>query len=213
MNNFIIFEGPDFSGKTTILKRIALEYDQNPIAFCTREPGSFLSPSSLICELYRKKLLEKNNSPLQEAELFAKSRFYHTKDIITRLKINNVICDRYILSSLAYQGYAQELGKDIIYELNKSSLDLLQEANVKMNIIKFNISEDEWRNRKNKRMKEQELDKIETKNLDKKILDFYSHKYIYEYYTDQLNANHFDINANLSVDEICSNVIKIIKNL
>ena len=213
MKNFIIFEGPDFSGKTTIMNKLMEEHLSNPIGINTREPGSYLVPSSFKCESYRQQLLSDNNTAIQEAKIFAESRLYHTRDIIKYLEFHNIFCDRYIVSSLAYQGYAQDLGKKEIYRLNKESLNLLKANGIKMNIIKFNISKEEWLKRRNKRLKVSNLDTIESKNIDYKVLNFYSDNEIYKDYTDKLNAIHYDIDANLSVDDIYKNVMKIIKNI
>lgn len=213
MKNFIIFEGPDFSGKTTIINKLNDEFLSKRFFYDTREPGSYLIPSMLECEKYREMLLRNSYTPLEQAVIFSKSRYIHTLDIVKYLNIKNVICDRYIVSSLAYQGYAQELGKDTIYELNKCSLDLLKDNNIKMHIFKFNISKDEWLKRKNKRLKKTKLDEIENKNLDDKIMDFFDTKYIYEYYTDSLNAIHYDINADLPIDKLYKNIVNIIKKM
>ena len=113
--------------------------------FFTREPGSHLPESSIICEEIRKQILENDNSLEDEAILFARSRYEHTKEIVKLLAEENtvVISDRYIVSSLAYQAYAQYLGKDMIYELNEPSLQLLKDNNIEIHCIKFNLSKEE----------------------------------------------------------------------
>lgn len=213
MNNFIIFEGPDFCGKTTIMNKLKDEFSSSKHFYSTREPGSFLEPSREDCERYRAMLLEEEHTSVEEALLFSKSRYIHTIDIVKHLNTCNVLCDRYIVSSLAYQGYAQGLGKDIIHELNKDTLNLLKENDVKMHIFKFNISEEEWLKRKSKRLQNSKTDKIENKNLDTKIMDFFNTRYIYEYYTNSLNANHYDIDANVSIEDLYKSIVNIINSI
>lgn len=116
---FITLEGPEGSGKTTIAKRIieVLEKQDYPVIY-TREPGG-----SVIAEQIRKIILRKKNvamDPLTEALLFAASRRQHlVEKILPALKRGKiVICDRFIDSSLAYQGYARAIGIDKVMDIN-----------------------------------------------------------------------------------------------
>jgi dTMP kinase len=112
---FITFEGPDGSGKSTILANIYNFLKKNKYSFhisITREPGGRNNP---IAEDIRNILLNKIEyqiSPRAETLLFAASRAQHVKDFIqpNLQKGNLVLCDRYIHSSLVYQGYARKLG-------------------------------------------------------------------------------------------------------
>jgi dTMP kinase len=136
----IIFEGPDFSGKSTQIKLLKPELIKYNNILYTREPGSFLPDSQEYCEGVRNILLNNDLNPFQEAQLFAESRYEHTKEMIKYINEGfNIICDRYIMSSLAYQGYAQNLGKDRIYELNRATIDLLEENKMSLYCFKFRI--------------------------------------------------------------------------
>jgi dTMP kinase len=112
---FITFEGPDGSGKSTILTML---YDtlrrENPSLniVTTREPGG---KNNIIAEDIRNILLNKIEYKITdrtEALLFAASRAQHVHDFIQPHLANGdlVLCDRYIHSSLVYQGYARGLG-------------------------------------------------------------------------------------------------------
>ena len=116
---FITFEGGEGSGKTSVIKAISkLLTEKNITHITTREPGG-----SLIAEKIRNILLDKNNKNLSaktEALLFASSRAQHLDEVILpALKDNKIVlCDRYLDSSLAYQGFARGLGFDDILKIN-----------------------------------------------------------------------------------------------
>lgn len=123
---FITFEGGEGSGKTSLIKEVSKWLVENgKQTLTTREPGG-----SFIAEQIRKVLLDNNNldmSPKTEALLFAASRVQHLEEIIIpALKENKIVlCDRYIDSSLAYQGYARGLGLEAILKANNFVLDYM----------------------------------------------------------------------------------------
>ena len=198
----ITFEGPDFSGKSTQIKKLMSELKNSKVLY-TREPGSYLPESSYYCEEIRDKILNNSLTPLEEAELFADSRYEHTKEIVKYINEGfNVICDRYIISSLAYQGYAQNLGKDVIYELNGPTIDLLEENLLSIYAFRFKISEEEWKKRKEERLKKENADSIESKNIYDKVFEFYNNDSIYYDYTNKLNLFTHTIDANKSIYEL-----------
>ncbi len=116
---FITFEGGEGSGKSTAIKQIANYFEKNNIPFIlTREPGG-----TPISEEIRNVILSKNNTNMDlktEALLFAASRRQHLKEKIWPSLANNVnvLCDRYLDSSLAYQGFARGLGIEEVLQIN-----------------------------------------------------------------------------------------------
>ena len=116
---FITFEGGEGSGKTTVIKAVNAALDKRNIpCIVTREPGG-----SKIAEQIRNVMLDKENSlmdPRTEALLFAASRRQHLVEVVEpALKEGKfVLSDRYIDSSLAYQGCARGLGIEEIYQIN-----------------------------------------------------------------------------------------------
>ncbi|MCS4536732.1 MULTISPECIES: dTMP kinase [unclassified Mycoplasma] len=111
---FITFEGPDASGKTTLINKLAEYLNKNypQLKFITtREPGG---KDIVEAEKIREIILDKNSklSSVSEALLYTTSRRIHLERVIwPALKENKiVICDRYVDSFFAYQGYARELG-------------------------------------------------------------------------------------------------------
>lgn len=123
---FITFEGGEGSGKTTLIKAVNAYLKEKGVkTYVTREPGG-----SLIAEQIRHIILDNKNKDLSdktEALLFAASRTQHLEEIIIP-KLNEgytVLCDRYLDSSLAYQGYARGLGIDVILKFNHYALECL----------------------------------------------------------------------------------------
>lgn len=120
---FITFEGPEGSGKSTVIVAVKdfLEKEGYSI-LTTREPGGIK-----IAEDIRSIILDKENTEMDahaEALLFAASRSQHYNEKIKpALEAEKIIlCDRFIDSSLAYQGHARGLGIDNVYEINKFAI-------------------------------------------------------------------------------------------
>ena len=120
---FITFEGPEGSGKSTVIVAVKdyLEKEGYSI-FTTREPGG-----SKIAEDIREIILDKENTEMDahtEAFLYAAARSQHFNEkILPALEADKIIlCDRFVDSSLAYQGYARGLGIDNVYEINKFAI-------------------------------------------------------------------------------------------
>jgi dTMP kinase len=114
---FVSFEGADGSGKSTQaeLLRAALAAEGRDVVL-TREPGG-----TELGESVRKLVLDgPEMGSWAEATLFAASRAEHVEEVIRPAleRGADVICDRYVDSSLAYQGIARGLGIDDVLQLN-----------------------------------------------------------------------------------------------
>lgn len=116
---FIVFEGPDRCGKSTQANMLnkylsARGFD----VVITREPGG-----DNVSEDIRRILLDPTNTvgPMAELLLYEASRAQHTEQkIIPALEAGQVvICERYTMSSCAYQGYGRGIDMDIINKLNE----------------------------------------------------------------------------------------------
>lgn len=124
MKKFISFEGGEGSGKTTLIALLANELNHLGYNIVrTREPGG-----SKIAEDIRNILLNIDNTGMDyrtEALLLAASRRQHLIEVIKPALEEGkiVICDRYVDSSLAYQGYARGLGIEEVYGINKYAID------------------------------------------------------------------------------------------
>jgi len=115
---FVTFEGLDGSGKTTQLELVAqLLRDEGREVVTTREPGG-----TAIGEMIRDVVLHQPEEivPWAEAALFAAARAQLVANVIRPALDRGaaVLCDRYIDSSLAYQGIARGLGVDPVLQLN-----------------------------------------------------------------------------------------------
>jgi dTMP kinase len=114
---FITFEGLDWSGKSTqagLLAGWLTELGRDVLL--TREPGG-----TPVAEAVRDVVLHGHDmTPWAEAALYAAARADHVEHAIRPVleRGENVVCDRYIDSSVAYQGAARGLGEDRVLELN-----------------------------------------------------------------------------------------------
>ena len=116
---FITIEGPEGSGKTTAVNSAVRKLEELGYQIVrTREPGG-----TPIAEQIRNVILDKANTnmdPRTEALLYAASRRQHlVEKVWPALKEGKiVICDRFLDSSLAYQGGARHLGIDNVLNVN-----------------------------------------------------------------------------------------------
>lgn len=121
---FVTLEGPEGSGKSTIIKMIEEDLNKSKIEYVsTREPGGID-----IAEQIREVILNKSNTAMDkrtEALLYAASRRQHMAEkVIPALEDGKiVICDRFIDSSLAYQGYARGIGMDEVMKINEFAIE------------------------------------------------------------------------------------------
>lgn len=124
MGLFISFEGIDGSGKTTITQEIVKYFKEKNIdVMLTREPGG-----NKIAEKIRDLILDSINDTMDdktEALLYAASRRQHlVEKILPALEQGTlVICDRFVDSSIAYQGYGRGLGAKEILDMNLFAIE------------------------------------------------------------------------------------------
>lgn len=121
---FVSFEGCEGVGKSTQL-RLLKEYLEKTgqDAVYVREPGS-----TEISEQIRAVILDTKNTAMTdmtEALLYAASRAQLVREVIKPALEEGklVICDRYVDSSVAYQGYGREMGADVIKQVNAPAID------------------------------------------------------------------------------------------
>lgn len=135
---FISFEGPDGAGKTSVINAIqeylTQKYGDDQVLL-TREPGG-----NRISEQIRDVLFDDRNTNMDartEALLFAAARRQHiVEDIEPALNEGKIVLsDRYIDSSVAYQGGGRHLGTDEIWDLNQFAIDgLLPDLTIYLDI-------------------------------------------------------------------------------
>lgn len=199
---FIVFEGGEGAGKSTILDKIYDWMNTEGIpCIKTREPGGIK-----ISEQIRSIILDNNNTEMDErteALLYAAARRQHlVEKIIPALNEGKVVlCDRFIDSSLAYQGYARGIGMDEILEINKFAIG---EYMPNLSIF-FDLEPSEGLKRIN-------IDNNrEVNRLDNEKIDF--HNKVREGYYKILEKDKdriVKVDASKSIDEVYENVKYII---
>ena len=121
---FITFEGPDGSGKTTVSTGVynKLKEEGYDVIY-TREPGGID-----IAEQIRSVILDPKNTAMDartEALLYAASRRQHlVEKVLPALERGAIVlCDRFIDSSLAYQGCGRHLGLQEVYDIHQFAIE------------------------------------------------------------------------------------------
>lgn len=194
---FIALEGPDGSGKSTVIRGIRKYFEDKGISIVeTREPGG-----TVIGEAIRRILLDnrnKNMFPETEALLYAASRGQHVKEkILPAIKSGKVVlCDRFILSSLAYQGVGRDLGIEEVRMINDFAI-----KGIRPDLTLFlHVNPETTLHRKTKRRKG---DRLETEGIKfhKKVYDGYLE--ILEKYSDNIKT----IDATKSKEEVLNESI------
>ncbi len=202
---FISFEGLDCSGKTTIIKLLEKKLlENNYNILTTREPGG-----SLICESIRKVILDKKNIKMDswtEALLYIASRKQHLSEIILPALKNNyiVLCDRFIDSTIAYQGWGRNLSID--------KLNLIQDAVIegyKPNLtLFFDISFETMKKRMSTR-NDRELNRLdlEDESFFKKVHQGYLE--LNKKFSNRIKL----VNANQNIEKVFEDSYKEIEEL
>lgn len=201
---FISFEGPDGSGKTTaiksLMKYLNKKHPDLDYVF-TREPGG-----ATTAEAIRKVILNKRNTDMDsevEAFLYAAARRQHLVSTIwPALKAGKIVfCDRYIDSSLAYQGHARKLGISHVEKIN-----VLATNNTWPDVtIYFNLSIKEAEKRVDERISR---DRIESEGSSFRRL-------VHEGYNELLTKykkRFIIIDASKSKVEVLQQIISIIES-
>ncbi|BAQ09476.1 thymidylate kinase [Bacillus sp. OxB-1] len=199
---FISFEGPEGAGKTTALMNVyeRLKADGRQV-IVTREPGGIT-----ISEKIRSIILDNDHEEMDgrtEALLYAAARRQHlVEKIEPALRQGRIVlCDRFIDSSLAYQGHARGLGMEEVLAINKFAIgetmpDLTIFFDIPPEAGLARIASNENR---------------EQNRLDNESLQF--HRVVYEGYQQVLQRypeRIRSVDASLSEEEVAEKVWKLI---
>lgn len=195
---FIVLEGWEGTGKTTqinLLKKVLEDImPANKEVILTREPGG-----TNISEEIRSLLISKKMCELTEMYLFAGARAEHVSGVIKPFvdEGNIVISDRFIGSSLVYQGYARGLGIDLIDRINGPAIgDYYPDLTIQL-MIKPEIG------LARKNLQVDEINKFELEDLS-------FHQKIYDGYEliAKLYPNIVMIDASASIEKIHYEILK-----
>lgn len=196
---FITLEGPDGAGKTTVIKKLSeqLMKDINMEVVTTREPGGIP-----IAEEIRQIILDPKNNEMDErteALLYAAARRQHlVQKVLPSLEAGKIVlCDRFIDSSIAYQGVGRGIGKTEVQKIN----DFAIEGHYPDLTIYLDVPSEIGLERINKGRKQSELDR-----LDNESLDF--HKKVRSAYLD-LVKEHSERIVLIDTED---NIEKVVKN-
>lgn len=202
---FISFEGGEGSGKTTIAKMIKEQLEKEGYKVTlTREPGGVD-----IAEKIRNVIVDVNNSSMDkktEALLYAASRRQHLVEKVIPALNNNeiVICDRFIDSSLVYQGIARGIGIDEVYQMNLFATENILPKRTIFFDIKPELGLERIYANKNR----------EINRLDLESIEF--HNKVYEGYLllcDKYDQRIKKIDASLDIDSVYQQVLSIIREI
>jgi len=200
---FITLEGVEGSGKTTVAKGLVKVLEDNGYdVLYTREPGG-----NKIAESIRDIVLDTSNTDMDvrtEALLYAAARRQHLVGVIEpALQAKKiVICDRFVDSSIAYQGYARNIGPELVEYINDFAIagirpDLTFLIDVRPEVGLNRISKDEDR---------------EVNRLDLEELNF--HQAVYDGY-QELAGKYGDrikvINGERVTSSIVADIYQIIE--
>ncbi|NLC55043.1 MAG: dTMP kinase [Erysipelothrix sp.] len=197
---FVTFEGPDGSGKTTISQAVYNKLKQLGYnCIYTREPGGIR-----ISEDIRDIILDTQNTNMDirtEALLYAASRRQHLiEKIIPALKNSQiVICDRFIDSSLAYQGVGRSIGFDEVLQINQFAIEGLFPDLT----IYLDISAEEGLKRIEDRDHKDRLD-LESIDFHNKVHQGY--QLVLERFKDRIQI----VDANQTIEQITDMAVEII---
>ncbi|MGG0658019.1 dTMP kinase [Rummeliibacillus pycnus] len=201
---FFTFEGPEGAGKTTVLKMVVSKLqDEGREVVATREPGG-----SVIAEEIRQVILNPAHTEMDaktEALLYAAARSQHfVEKVEPALKQGKVVlCDRFIDSSLAYQGIGRELGIPGVKSINEFAIgDRMPDMT-----ILFDLDPEIGLARINNH-KEREVNR-----LDVESLAFHQNvRNAYLKLAEEFPERIYIIDASKSLEEVFQSVWKILKN-
>lgn len=197
---FITFEGGEGSGKTTQIELLKDYFmKKNKKVKILREPGG-----TEISEKIREILLDKKYKGIinSKTELFlymaSRTQLYYEKilDLIENFDI--ILCDRFFDATLAYQGYARNLGIEKLYELNKWALDGFEPDLT----IFFDLNIDLGL----KREKSKDRFNLEGKSFHEKVADGY--RIINRKFPDRIKKIDVNNKSIETVFDILKNIIK-----
>lgn len=201
----LVIEGNDGAGKGTLIAQLTDYFkSKGQDVILTREPGG-----TKISEKVRELLLSKDNMEmhdLTEAYGYAMARIQHVYEKLVPSYNSDelIICDRFALSSICYQGYGRMADVDVIKDLNRYAL---KEMSDKMINVVLVVSPEIGIMRKKG---QQELDRLELAGRT-------FHERVHDGYLKEIEKNEFGnyykIDANGTADDTLRDVLTLLEEL
>ena len=189
MEKFFVIEGCDGCGKSTVIKHLIAMLEEKEIDFIvTHEPGGVKSAEDIRAVALSS---EYDVDPLTELFLYLASRKEHlVKKVLPALNEGKlVLCDRFVASTIAYQGIGRNLGVDFVKTMNH----IVVGNEIKPKTYFLDVTPEECLRRIANSRKQKE------DRIDKEPLEF--HKKIYEQYLKMAeNGEMIKISADNSID-------------
>lgn len=197
----IVFEGPDGSGKTTVLEKVYKKLLQDGYdIYKFREPGG-----TEISEKIREIILDNENIKMSsrcEALLYAASRAQLVEEKLRPLleKGSIILCDRFVMSSMLYQGIGRGLGIDEVENINDFAIgEIRADLTLFLNI--------DYKTAIDRKRRNFVSDRLENE-------DDSFHKKTYDGYIDlsrKFKDEIISIDANKDVETVVNNCLDVIK--
>lgn len=199
---FITFEGPDGAGKTTVSTAVVEQLKKEGCrVMYTREPGG-----SRIAEEIRQTILDPQNTEMDartEALLYAASRRQHLVEVVLPALADGitVISDRFVDSSLAYQGCGRRIGMEEVMSINRFAV----EGHMPDHTIFLNVPAEVGLARIQSRNYLDRLDQ-ESEAFHERVYEGYQK--VIQLYEDRMTV----IDATRSADQVIAEAVQYIKD-
>ncbi|MGY3766387.1 dTMP kinase [Vagococcus vulneris] len=202
---FITIEGPDGAGKSTVIQalKILIEETCKVPLMLTREPGGIE-----IAEQIREVILNPENTAMDErteALLYAAARRQHlVQKVLPAIKKNKIVlCDRFVDSSLAYQGAGRDLGIDAVWQINQFAIqNVMPDLTLYLDVpIELGLA------RIKSGRKASELDRLDQENIEFHLKVREAYISLLKRFPDRMKL----IDASLDIETVtlaCYNLIK-----
>lgn len=202
---FITFEGGEGSGKTTIAKKVKeiLEQEGYKVTL-TREPGGVEIAEKIRDIIHDIKYT--NMDKKTEALLYAASRRQHlVEKVLPALDQGQiVICDRFVDSSMVYQGIGRGIGVDEVYEMNLFATEnILPKRTIFFDVLPEIGLQRVYSN------KDREINRLDLENIE-------FHQKVYQGYLsicDKFPERIVKIDASQDIDSVLSQALSMIREL
>lgn len=200
---FITLEGGEGSGKTSVIQFVKGYLENRGLGVkTTREPGGVP-----IAEQIRSVILDVGNTGMDartEALLYTAARRQHLVEVVLPNLDNGVtvLCDRFVDSSLVYQGYVRELGIDYIFDLNLyATQGLLPDLTLWLDVTPEVGLKRIYAN------SEREVNRLDLESMDfhKQVQEGY--RQVQQKYPDRIKR----VNADQSLEEVCEEIKSILE--